>query len=161
MDRTEAVVLSVAAWQGLILARERFDRNAAYQLARAASDVAGKPLLNIGCPRLYPLLYPCGDVCLDISERRLAVCQSPHPTLGDIRHIPFPDHYFGAAICSHVLEHLASVADAQQALSELNRVAGRVFIVSPSRLTISGWLHPEHQLWVDQLPTGEVRFEQR
>lgn len=158
----------VGAWQAALQLKEHGDRWAAWDAARLAADARGKPLLNIGCPRRSGLLwsgigsYPCGDVCLDISPWRLAACRSPRPTLGDVRAMTrFADRSFGAALCCHVLEHLATVADAEAAVAELARVADVVYVCSPSRLSVSGWLHPEHALWVDHWPDGRLSFEQR
>ncbi len=152
----------VLLYEGLRQLHENGERWSAYQQARAMADALGKPLLNVGCPRIFPGKYPCGDVCLDISPERLAHCQSPEPVLADVRDIPYPDAWFGAALCSHVLEHLPTVEDALQALRELRRVAGgRVYVVSPSRLSLAAWLHPEHRLWVEQLPEGSIRIQQR
>ncbi len=154
----------VPAWESAIQVKENADRWDAYRKARLAADLAGKPLLNIGCPRVYgpmSMKYPCGDVCLDIDPQRLESCESSSPTLGDVRRIPFPDGYFGAALCCHVLEHLPTVADAEQALAELRRVADTVFVCSPTRSSLMAWLHPEHRLWVNHLPDGSITFEQR
>lgn len=152
----------LAGYELALQLREEADRWEAWELARATADRVGRPLLNVGCPRRYPGKYPCGDVCLDNDPWRLAVCRSPRPTLGDVRRIPFPAGYFGAALCSHVLEHLPSVADAERALAELRRVAdGRVVLCWPSRYSLAANLHPDHRLWVEPLPDGSVRIEQR
>lgn len=137
---------------------ERMESSAA---ARTVATRTGKPVLNIGCPRITISFYPCGDTCLDISRERLAVCRSGNPTYGDIRAMPFRDKEFGAVCCFHVLEHLYTVEDARKALSELHRVADRVYVCSPKRWHPYAWLHPEHNLWVDHLPDGSLRFEQR
>ena len=82
--------------------------------------------------------------------------------MADIRAIPYPAGTFGAACCSHVLEHMHTVADAERALAELQRVSGgRVFACSPKRWSLPGIFHPDHHLWVDHLPDGSIRFEQR
>ncbi len=151
-----------AVWEGYLQLVENSDRWETYRAARAAADAVGKPLLNIGCPRKWPLKYPCGDVCLDLDANRLALCQSSRPTFADVRAIPFPDGYFGAALCTHVLEHLASVDDAQQALSELLRVSsGSVFLASPSRLSFAAWANTEHNLWIDQATDGRITITAR
>jgi hypothetical protein len=144
-------------------AREACERVEAYTAARQAAEARGRPLLNVGCPAKWGRWkYPCGDVCLDISAERLAFCKSAQPTYGDVRSIPFPDDYFGAALCAHVLEHLPTVADARRALAELQRVTdGPVFVVIPSRASLAAQLNPEHHLWVDRLPDGSLAFVQR
>ena len=152
----------VLMYEAMQYAREHAERWEAYRAARATADAARLPLLNIGCPRIVPGKYPCGDVCLDLSAKRLAWCKSPSPTHGDVRAIPYPTGYFGAVLCAHVLEHLATVADAQQACAEMVRVAGgRVFLISPSRASIVAWLHPEHKLWVERVSNGQVKITQR
>jgi ubiquinone/menaquinone biosynthesis C-methylase UbiE len=70
--------------------------------------------------------------------------------VASVTHIPFADKCFGAAFASHLLEHLPTVDAASQALDELNRVAEAVYIVYPSRQSFSGWLVPDHHLWVWQ-----------
>lgn len=143
-------------------AKENADRWQAYGEARTAADTMGRPLLNIGCPRMYPFKYPCGDVCLDIDPARLNLCQSKQPSLADVRSIPFPDGYFGAVLCTHVLEHLPTPADAEQAVSEMMRVSGgRVFVAIPSKASILAWLHPEHSLWITESAGGRLYAEAR
>lgn len=156
-----ALIIVVQTCQLLLSVAEHVDRYAAYLAARRAANARGKPLLNVGCPSAYLLSHPCGDVCLDIDPGHLALCRSARPTYGDVRAIPYADSTFGAALCSHVLEHMRTVADAERALAELQRVADVVYICAPSRLGITHWLHPDHYLWVDRLPDGRVRFTQR
>lgn len=139
---------------------ENGQRWEAYFLARQAADKRGKPLLNVGCPRIFPGKYPCGDVCLDIDAARLAVCKSDYPVLGDVRSIPYSGGYFGAALVSHVLEHLVAPADVAVALVELQRVADEVYIVGPSKASFLAWVHPEHRLWVSS-QNGALMVEQR
>lgn len=153
--------IGVACAQTLDLLTDLGNRMATWEAARAAADAAGKPMLNIGCPSVRPLAYACPDVCLDISAERLARCRSARPTHGDVRRIPFPNKAFGSVICFHVLEHLDTVADAERALGELGRVADRVYVISPNRLQIPAWVHPEHRLWVHHHANGSISFEQR
>jgi hypothetical protein len=135
--------------EGWHVLREEVERWRVYHEARELCDALGKPLLNVDCPRRYgQLKYPCPEVCLDASPWRLAVCASRQPTLADVRAIPFPDKHFGAVICFHVLEHLHTVAAAQQAIAELDRVADAVFVLSPSRLCLLAHLNLDHHLWV-------------
>ena len=80
---------------------------------------------------------------------------------GDVRDLSmFPDKIFGSAFASHIIEHLPSVADAELAMSELHRVADKVFIVAPSKASILAWVWPDHYLWVSETD-GEVDFKQR
>lgn len=155
-------VAALAGYIGLTELKENKERWKAYEAARQMADAVGKPLLNIGCPRIRPLRYPCGDMCLDIDPDRLKVCESPHPTLADIRAIPFSDNYFGAVLCSHVLEHLHSIEDARQAVAEMVRVSGsRVFVVSPSTTSIPAHLHAEHRLWIVAGQDGGLYAQRR
>ncbi len=151
---------AVLGWELLLRLRESMDRWQAYSAALKEARGRGKPLLVIGCPQSHAISHPCGDVCLDIDSLRLARCQAESPMVGDIRKMTFPDKSFGAALCSHVLEHL-SLEDARRALSELQRVAEVVYVCSPTRPSLVNWLYPEHQLWVDQLPDGRVQLEPR
>jgi len=146
--------------QSVLTAREYAEREQAYLSARSMADATGKPLLNIGCPSSRLLAYPCGDVCLDIDPQRLATCHGT-PRLANVTSIPYADGTFGAALCLHVLEHLPTVADAERAFAELQRVAGAVYVCSPSRFSLQAWLHPDHSLWVDHQSDGSLRFEQR
>ena len=152
----------LAVYVGLTEIKENRERWQAYSDARQAADAVDRPLLNVGCPRLYLLKYTCGDLCLDIDPGRLNLCQSAQPVLADVRAIPFPDSYFGAVLCTHVLEHLRSVQDAQRAFSEMMRVSdGRVFIAYPSKASLLAWLHPEHRLWIEKGPAGQLYAEER
>lgn len=49
--------------------------------------------------------------------------------VGDVEHLPFADKAFDFVICSHVLEH---VRDPATAINELQRVARRGYIETPS-----------------------------
>src|SRR5947208_74872 len=84
------------------------------------------------------------------------------PPAGHTRALPFPDGMFSAVLCSRGFDHLPIVGDAEQALRELHRVtAGPVYVVSPHRWSLAAWAHTEHALWVDQVPDGSIRLEQR
>ncbi len=157
------LALQLATYEAGKQVEEHGQRWEAYKAARSVADALGKPLLNVGCPRKYPFKYPCGDYCVDIDPERLALCQSAHPTLADVRDLSqFADDTFGAALVSHVLEHLPTVDDATKALAELSRVAGgRVWVVAPSRTSLLAWIHREHRLWIDELPDGSLKITQR
>ncbi len=147
MSKSWWPILRVAGlWCAVVILCEHTERRWAYRKAR---DAAGdKPLLVVGCPSNTGN-HPCGDVCLDVDPAQLTLCQSQRPTLGDVRSIPFPDGYFGACLCSHVLEHLDSIDDVQQAISELQRVTdGPFYILSPSDVQVFAHLNPEHHLLV-------------
>jgi len=151
------VCLGVGGWQLAVLLVEIRDKNRKYEAACTHAQEKGKPLLVAGGPwgisrrRRWFIGTPAhgnGDVCLDIDRR--AFWDHPKGVMASVTHIPFSDKCFGAAFACHLLEHLPTVDDARQALDELNRVAEAVFIVSPSKQSIAGWVMPEHHLWVWQ-----------
>ena len=127
-----------------------------FNQSREYADAVGKPLLVVGAPKLR-FNHPCGDVTIDISPDMAKFCNGE---VADVRDIPYPDKYFGAAFVSHVLEHLATIADASQALDELERVADRVFTASPHKTSVLAWLNPKHHLWVTPSGDGYI-LEQR
>ena len=126
----------------------------------------GKPLLVIGGPwgvKAYRRLFdkPAhgnGDVCLDIDRRALE--GHPCAVVASCTDIPFGDKSFGAIFSSHVLEHMPTTQMAEQALAEMNRVAGSVFIAYPSRQSIAAWIIRDHHIWVWQ-KGGKTLFKQR
>jgi len=150
-----AVVL-VGLWQLVVWVLESRFKHRQYNAAFARAIKEGKPLLVAGGPwgvtrtrrRLNKPAHGKGDVCLDIDRRALG--DHPKGVVANVTHIPFADKSFGAVFASHLLEHLPTVEAAGQALAELNRVAEAVFIVCPSRQSVSGWLIPDHHLWVWQ-----------
>jgi hypothetical protein len=166
MGLLQVAILSLTAWQGMVVLGEEQERRAKYNQAANAAVAAGKPLLVIGGPygtsgvrAAFSLAaHGCGDICLDIDAR---ACQScPSQMVADIRRIPYDDGYFGAAIASHVLEHLETIDDAVRALDEMHRVADRVWIASPGKSSVIAWLHPGHKLWVEETAHGII-IEQR
>ncbi|MBI2329608.1 MAG: methyltransferase domain-containing protein [Chloroflexi bacterium] len=150
------ICLGVAGWQLVVWLSEIQDKNKKYKAASSYARERGKLLLVAGgpwgCKRARRLLkmpaHGSGDICLDIDRRAVDGC--PNGLVADVTHLPFPDKSFGAAFASHLLEHLASTEDGNQALAELNRVAEAVFIVSPSRQSIPGRVIPDHHLLVWQ-----------
>ena len=150
------ISLGVIAWQISVWLGEIRRKKERYQTALAYARSRNKPLLVAGGPYgnqqvRHLLKIPAhgnGDICLDIN--RNAVDGHPNAVIANVTHIPFSDKTFGAAFASHLLEHLPTTIEAKQALDELNRTAEAVFIASPSRQSISGWLHPEHHLWLWQ-----------
>lgn len=117
--------------------------------ARLAAVRRGKPLLNIGAGTsstsvraavFGPTLW--GDTNCDLAGQGLCHVAS-HVCPCDAHRLPFGDKEFGAAIASHVLEH---VEDPQQALAEMHRVADEVYVITPKWWAAHTWLHPGH-LW--------------
>ncbi|TAK25382.1 MAG: hypothetical protein EPO26_03150 [Chloroflexota bacterium] len=82
------IVPAVVASQVALMATEYRERATTFAAARAAADASGRPLLNIGCPRLSSGTYPCADVCLELDPARLVAGESARPTVGDMRRIP-------------------------------------------------------------------------
>lgn len=107
----------------------------AYEYAKAR----GKPVLDFGCG-----ILPKGNYNVDIVPRQAAnfikiqAFGEPKPTL------PFRDKQFAAALCYHVLEH---TSDPVHTLKELERVAEKVFVITPNPIWWRTWLHFGHK-WV-------------
>lgn len=122
------------------------ERHAIFHQARDYANNLGKPLLVVGAPKSLPWVnHPCGDATIDINPDLNSPCDY---LVADVRKIPYPNNNFGAAYISHVLEHLATIDDAYQALNELHRVADKVFVVSPHKSSIMAWVYPGHHLWI-------------
>jgi len=138
------------------MSAQQEDRVEKYELARVYADHVGKPLLVVGGPygaaRFRRLLnlpaHGFGDVCIDLDPN--ACDGSAEYVQADVRDIPFPDKYFGAAFASHVLEHLPTVQDCIGAVNELNRVAEVVLLAYPTPSSIIASLIPDHWLWLYQ-----------
>ena len=158
--------LALVIWQWVVLLRQSHDRDRKFEAATNFAATAGKLLLVAGGPlgvtwgrRVTKLMaHGYGDVCFDIDRRAFDGC--PSGIVADIRYIPFSDKSFGAVFASHVLEHLPSVADAEKALAELDRVAEAVYIAYPYKWSIMSWLITSHHLWVWQ-KDGRTYLEQR
>ncbi len=156
----------VGLWQLVVWMCEIQDKNRKYRAADLCARHRSKPLLVVGGPWgakaarrwLGKPAHGGGDVCLDVDRR--AINGHPGAVLASATHIPFRDNAFGAAFASHLLEHLPTVEAARQALEEMYRVAGDVFITCPSRQSIAGWVIPEHHLWVWQ-KEGTTYLRQR
>ncbi len=155
------------AWQTAVHLGQVAERRINYEAALEAARTRGKPLLVVGGPlganplrRFFPLpAHGCGDVCVDIEAGACAHC--PLFIEADVRDLSiFPDGKFGAAFCSHVLEHLPTIEDARKAAAELQRVADEVYIVCPRKSSLLAWLIPDHHLWVS-VENGEISAEQR
>lgn len=140
-------------FQGILAIKER---QRVFKQARAYADNVGKPLLVVGTPK-WGFNHPCGDVTIDIQTGLGKAC---NVEMADVRNIPYPSYYFGAAYCSHVLEHLPTIKDAVQALNEMERVSNKVFVVSPDKSSLLAQLWHGHHLWVIPTDDGYI-IEQR
>ena len=160
------ILLVVFIWQMIIWALEIQDKNRKYQAALAVAKKSGKQLLIVGGPygvkgyrrMLGRPAHGNGDICLDIDRRALQ--GHPCPVVASCTDIPFSDKSFGAVFSSHVLEHMPTTKQAEKAFSEMNRVAGSVFIAYPSRQSIAAWIIRDHHIWVWQ-KGGATLFKQR
>ena len=160
------IILLISIWQIIIWIQEIQDKNRKYHAACDYAQKSGKPLLVIGGPwgvKSYRRLFnkPAhgnGDVCLDIDRRALE--GHPCAVVASCTDIPFSDKSFGAIFSSHVLEHMPTTQVAEQALAEMNRVAGSVFIAYPSRQSVAAWIIRDHHIWVWQ-KGGRTLLKQR
>lgn len=165
MTWLKLAILSVVGWQGTLTLQKNAERTRKFQEAESYARSVGKPLLVISGPygnTLYRWFnikaHGCGDVCLDIHAEACTGC--PLTIVGDIRSIPYPDKYFGAAFAAHVVEHMPTVQEGAQAINEMARVADRIWIVVPGKLQFQGVFHADHHIWVTEAPGGYV-LEQR
>lgn len=155
------VACGLASYSACHYSDDLKERQEVFARARSYADNTGKPLLVIGNPRspFNPFFnHPCGDITIDINPLVLKDCSSSY--VADIRDIPFSDGYFGACYCSHVLEHLPTIEDAEKAILEMNRVADRIFVVVPKKTSLVAWLIADHHLWVTPVEEGYL-IEQR
>ena len=150
------ILAGLVAREGMQQAVELGERRRVFNQAREYADSIGLPLLVVGTPK-WGFNHPCGDVTIDIQPGLGGNCEVE---IADVRSIPYPTGYFGAAYASHVLEHLPTVDDAVMALDELERVAEKVFVVSPHKSSIAAWLYPGHHLWITASGDGYI-IEQR
>jgi hypothetical protein len=156
------IAVGILLWQFAVWMKEIRYKNLQCRLAIEYSQQQKKPLLVAGGPwggrpwrrRLKIPAHAMGDVTIDISKA--AVEDHPKGIVANVTNLPFPDKTFGAALASHLLEHLYDMKEAERALDELNRVADRVFIAYPSRQSLAAWIIPDHRLWVWQ--KGNVIF---
>jgi 2-polyprenyl-3-methyl-5-hydroxy-6-metoxy-1,4-benzoquinol methylase len=124
-------------------AYQAVEKDNAFNNAVSAARSSGKPLLNAGCGGdwhhwMAKDISSISDVNVDIVERDV-----PNFVLTSIEDMPmFEDKQFGAAFCSHVIEH---VDDPDKAMAELNRVADEVFVITPEWWDILTYVNPNHK----------------
>lgn len=115
-------------FQIIVVAYEFWDRYKKFKRAQAYARLQEKPLLVVGRPGNNRIkVYTCGDVTLDLDPAVMKDCPEGG-CIADVRSIPYPDAYFGAAFVSFVLDYLPSVQEFQKAVKELHRVADKVVI---------------------------------
>ncbi|MBI4331566.1 MAG: class I SAM-dependent methyltransferase [Chloroflexi bacterium] len=147
-------------WQGVVIATEYFLRWKRYRQASKFARKRGKPLLVVGRPGTPLRIYGCGDACIDLDQRVLIDCPNGG-LVADIREIPFADGHFGAVFCSHIMEFLPEIAEAEKAMKEMQRVGDRVFLchtLGPN--LVWGWFGPTMRIWVS-LKNGDPVFRKR
>lgn len=102
----------------------------------------------------------CDRFAGDATERRGAAIAYPAERpfiIGDAHSLPFKDYAFDFVICSHLLEH---VEDPAQVLCELQRVARRGYIETPSRVAEKIHSLPIH-LWMLSVEAGKLVLERK
>ena len=100
----------------------------------------------------------CDKFVADATERHGQAVKTDRPfVVADAARLPFADKSFDFVICSHVLEH---VPDPALVISELQRVASRGYIETPS----AGWEKvvgfPFHR-WMVSSRDGKLIFERK
>jgi hypothetical protein len=151
-------------YQSIVTFSEVLERKTTYNYAKQYANSLNKPLVVLGgnTNQIWGFnsrieVHGCGDLCID---KKIDACLNCNYISADIREIPLPDKYAGAVFCSHILEHLPTIEDAQKAIKELNRVADALFICYPGKHNPMAWIHPDHHLWVNN-HNGIIGFEQR
>ena len=114
---------------------EYAQKNIVYNEARKYAQLVGKPILDFGCG-----WHPRGDINMDITPRQNVPNFMPMPP--DSQRLPFEDKTFSSALAFHVLEHVNNPKHVKQ---ELQRVADRVYIITPSPIFLYTWLHQGHR----------------
>ena len=172
------IALGFVAQQGAGIVARYTETHEKYDMAREEADRKNKPLLVVGGPAgskdayqehwMQPLVrtkaffqikaHGCGDVCVDIDPLS---CDGCNYVSANIMDLPFSNKEFGAAFCSHVLEHMPDADGCQRAWSELHRVADVVFVCVPPKTSLFAWMVPDHHLWVRQTGEGVLEVEER
>jgi len=90
----------------------------------------------------------CDKFLIDDTQRGGQIVADRPIVEADGQYLPFADNSFDYVICRHVLEH---VEDPELMISELERVAGRGYIETPSELgeRLYGW--PYHDWILNQV----------
>lgn len=138
------VKLAAAYTAGAYLVDVVLRREIAAREARAYADSVNKPMLNVGAGAPGTALFGStlyGDVNMDLGAPRVP-CRPGVICHGDAHKLPFEDREFGSLLASHVLEHLDRP---DRALAEWQRVADRLWVITPSWWAPHTWLHPGHR----------------
>lgn len=122
---------------GFFALHDEINKQTVFKMAKDYANSVGKPLLNVGCKARF---VQESDVNIDVVPR-----DAPNFVLADVQNLSmFKDKQFGSAFVSHVLEH---IDNPDLAISELKRVADKVFVVLPHPLSPNAWLWIGHK-WV-------------
>lgn len=86
----------------------------------------------------FEAMYPWPQRITAVGLHDFSKFRSAFPTVtcvtGDGRSLPFPDKSFDIAFSNAVVEHVGELEDQQLFISELCRVARRIFVTTPSLL---------------------------
>lgn len=100
----------------------------------------------------------CDRHVVDETERNLQPLVLDRPfVVGDVYSLPFRDGAFDYVVCSHLLEH---VDDPAAAIRELERVAPRGYVETPSRANEKVLSHPFHR-WTVTDEDGALVFREK
>lgn len=145
-----AIALSLGLYESVLYAVRLGKRRSMFVEARAAADVAGKPLLVVGAPRAWyqPVeMYPHGDVTCDLvpTDAQTQQCNAEH--------LQYEDKQFGALFAPYVLEY---VSDPRGAYEEFQRIADKVFVLTLRPYELATWMHPGARWRVKSVEPFEV-----
>ena len=153
-------IAAFAAWEGFIFVKQLNERYLVWDWAKKYREETGKPILLIGL-RVNPLHPPNreADTVVDLGPEVLNI---PNGVQASVLDLPFQDGQFGCAILEHVAEHMQSVEDVEQAISECVRVADYAFILVPSFWQIVGnRANNQHPVDIWQGDQGQVVVRER
>jgi len=149
--------------QGRGLARAAWAANSLrdhLSVARAVDVAPTEAVLDVGSggtpfPRANVLMDKFPD---DGYHRHGQAVRADRPfVIGDVQRIPFADQAFDVVICSHVLEH---VEDPSVAIRELERVAPRGYVETPSASWEKLQGFPFHR-WLVSFEDGILVFREK
>jgi len=149
------ILVVVFIWQMIIWMLEIQDKNRKYKAATEYAQKSGKQLLVIGGPwgvKSYRRLldrpaHGNGDVCLDIDRRALE--SHPCAVVASCTDIHSPINPL-AQYSAVTFWNICRLRKWRTGSSEMNRVAGAVFIAYPSRQSLAAWIIRDHHIWVWQ-----------
>jgi SAM-dependent methyltransferase len=100
-------------------------------------DVGVTPDDSLKESNFFELLYPYRDRITASSIEDASNLTDRFPGVTFVRtdglHLPFPDSYFDIGFSSAVIEHVGDANHQREFISELLRVAKRVYVLTPNR----------------------------